>query len=157
MWPKYSIPLAWCILTGLKKGHCQVNEQNLNFRILEFVSWPVDHFKTIFFFAKIVQRKLTIFRKCGAGVPPCRNIRQNICYVHIIFCCISEMTSNTDLAVELDEMQSELQSHVSCINTAFSVLEARVSAWQLRRQEILRTEFKKILVKLKERDTVSKL
>ena len=77
--------------------------------------------------------------------------------VHIIFCCISEMTSNTDLAVELDELQSELQSHVSCINTAFSVLEARVTAWQLRRQEILRTEFKKILVKLKERDTVSKL
>ena len=65
------------------------------------------------------------------------------------------MTSNTDLAVELDELQSELQSYVSRINTAFSVLEARVTAWQLRRQEILRTEFKKILVKLKERDTVS--
>ena len=73
----------------------------------------------------------------------------------ITFYCISEMTFNSDLAVELDKMQSELQSHVSCINTAFSVLEARVSAWQLRRQEILRTEFKKILVKLKERDTVS--
>ena len=67
------------------------------------------------------------------------------------------MTSNTDLAVELDELQSELLSYVDSINKAFSVLEARVSAWQLRRQEILRTEFKKILVKLKERDTVSKL
>ena len=65
------------------------------------------------------------------------------------------MTSNTDLALELEEMQSELQSFVGRINTAFSVLDVRMSAWQLRRQEILKTEFKKLLVKLKERDYVS--
>ena len=65
------------------------------------------------------------------------------------------MTSNTELGLELDEMKSELKSYADHIDRAFSVFEARRSAWQLRRQEILKTEFKKLLVKLKERDYVS--
>ena len=144
-----------------------------------FIARPLTRFKSTNLFPKIVQRNLIIFCKGGPGVPPlalarfsfdffiymlnwkvtqtssCKCSTKCSHYMFLTFCCISEMTFNRDLGIELDTMQSELQSHVSCINRAFSVLEARVSAWQLRRQEILRTEFKKILVKLKERDTVS--
>ena len=41
------------------------------------------------------------------------------------------MTSNTELGLELDEMKSELKSYADHIDRAFSVFEARRSAWQL--------------------------
>ena len=153
-------PLTCCILTGLKKVTVKSMSKtwiSISYRI-SFMTcrseistniFVFESFHNCFGFLLIVQlgqlRLLPIKLRDS-------NFQLN---VHITFCCISEMTSNTDLAVELDELQSELLSYVDSINKAFSVLEARVSAWQLRRQEILRTEFKKLLLKMKERDDVS--